>query len=127
MSRHSILQPEDIKVGAFIWYSGETVMSGWDCPAVITKVDKRRKLFWVKSLDDGLDQSQSYDFDVNSNSASSRKNMRLSDAEEVGAYMRQRLKRIRENVADAERQAKKLAAEGNKYEALLAQLLPVPA
>lgn len=123
----SNVTPKDIKAGAFIWYSGETVMSGWDCPAVITKVDKRRKLFWVKSLDDGLDQSQSYDFDVKSNSSSSRKNMRPSDADEVGAYMRQRLKRIRENVTDAENKAKKLAAEANTYEALLAKLLPVPA
>ncbi|OGZ05947.1 MAG: hypothetical protein A2845_04055 [Candidatus Lloydbacteria bacterium RIFCSPHIGHO2_01_FULL_49_22] len=90
---------EHVKQGAFIWYSGTTSMSRWSCPAVITRVDNEARLFYVRSFDDMLEQSQAYEFDVTEHSPDSRENMRLATLEEVGVYLDKQEESLIEHVS----------------------------
>lgn len=83
----SLLKPSHIKAGALIWYSGSTSTFSWDCPAVITKVDEKKKEFWVRSLDDMRDQHQKYHFKKNLYGSGSRESMRPASREEVARYL----------------------------------------
>lgn len=76
---------EHIQVGNFLWYSGETTMFYWDCPAQITKIEGDQ--FWVMSLDDMREQSQSFDFEIGQWAPSSRKSMRPITKEEAWKYL----------------------------------------
>ena len=81
------LLPEHIEVGRLFWYSGHTSTSSWDCPAVITRVNKRRKTFRVRSLDDMTEQAEEYDFTHTGEYADSRGSMRLVPFLQIRAYV----------------------------------------
>lgn len=83
----SELTTANITKGTYIWYSGKTATSQWSCPAVITRVDDDAKVFYVKSLDDMMEQSQKYEFEVTKQSSWSRRSMRLATLDEVGVYL----------------------------------------
>lgn len=98
------LLPEHVRLNQLLWYYGYTSMGGWDCPAVIVKVNRKKQLFRVRSLDDMRDQDQWYSFDAGKDSSSSRETMRLATQKEVKAYLEARKKRIEDKV-DAARRA----------------------
>ena len=83
----SKLTEADITQGKFIWYSGRTSVIGWTCPAVITRVDDNAKQFYVMSLDDMLEQTQPYDFELTKHSPTSRLSMRPATLDEVDNYL----------------------------------------
>lgn len=95
------LLPEHVEVGRLIWYTGMTSTFSWDCPAIITWVDEKRKLFRVRSLDDMREQTQEYPFRNRSEYADSRGSMRLTTPEDVDAYLAGRRIRMEESVEDA--------------------------
>lgn len=99
----SKLTVDDIKQGAFIWYSGFTLQFGWNCPAVITKVDKKAMEFFVMSLDDMRVQNQSYDIHENEHSPDSRKNMRLATHEEVHAFLNKQEANLNAEISESPR------------------------
>ena len=98
---------EHIKQGTFIWYSGRTSCSGWNCPAVITRVSNKKHVFYVKSLDDMVEQSQAYDFEVIEHSCDSRKSMRLATPEDVVAYLNTREEELNADVPKKRREFRK--------------------
>ena len=92
---------EHIDVGRLLWYHGFTSCFEWNCPAVITWVDKEARCFRVRSLDDMTEQKQGYTFDYSSGQPYSRLTMRLATQDEVIAWLKEEgknLKDIPENV-----------------------------
>ncbi len=84
------LLPEHIKVGRIFWYGGSTSRGGWSCPAIITRINKRRTRFKVRSLDDMLEQDHWYKFDAASDESDCRRMMRLVDPDVVREYLGKR-------------------------------------
>jgi hypothetical protein len=97
------LTAEHIKAGQFIWYDGFTVMSYWSCPAVIIKVNRKKKTFRVMSLDDFVPSDVDYDFAVDENSDFPRQTMRIIELARVDAYLKAQRQKLVGSVDDAER------------------------
>ncbi|HEY0979335.1 MAG TPA: hypothetical protein VGE23_00635 [Candidatus Paceibacterota bacterium] len=95
------LLPEHIEVGRLFWYSGYTSTSSWDCPAVITRVNKRRKTFRVRSLDDMSEQAEEYDFAHTGEYADSRGSMRLVPSIQIKAYVAKQRAALATHVLEA--------------------------
>lgn len=95
------LTAEHIKEGALLWYWGFTSIGGWDCPAIITQVNEKRRRFKVRSLDDMREQDQWYSFGCTKNSETSRQTMRVASAEEVKTYMDARRVRLTDRITNA--------------------------
>lgn len=95
------LTAKHIKVGALLWYWGFTSTCGWDCPALITQVDEKRRRFKVRSLDDMREQNPWYSFGCTRNSDSSRQTMRVASVEEVRIYLEKRRVHLIDLVKDA--------------------------
>ncbi len=93
------LLAEHVVPGTYFWYNGFTSIGSWSCPAVITKVDAKKRRFRVRSLDDMREQNQWYDFDVDKDSSASRQTMRLVPFERVQLYLVQRKKRLKQDIA----------------------------
>ncbi len=115
---------EDIKVGAFIWYSGMTSVSGWNCPAVITKVDEEKQVFYVMSLDDMEEQSQPYDFELTKFSPTSRESMRLATLDEVDNYLGKQEEALIEKVSMTRRARVQSTLTLRRFRAVRDQLFP---
>ncbi|MBY0538706.1 hypothetical protein K2P47_04920 [Patescibacteria group bacterium] len=96
------LTSENVTVGQFLWYDGTTSMSWWSCPAIVTKVDNKKKTFQVMSLDDFVEQGSVYDFHVDENSDFSRQTMRVVSLEKVTEYLQVRQRKLSTEVSDAE-------------------------
>jgi hypothetical protein len=94
------LRAEHVEVGRLLWYAGLTSISGWDCPAIITRVNGQRQ-FRVRSLDDMKEQDQWYSAGCNKHSPTSRQTMRIPKPEEVRIYLEKRHALLVENIADA--------------------------
>lgn len=94
------LPTEHIVVGNYIWYGGETSMMGWNCPAKIIKVEDGH--FWVMSLDDMKEQSQSYRITMCEHEPESRKSMRATSKDDAHEYMRKVLANARKRLIDIE-------------------------
>lgn len=94
------LLAEHVKTGCLLWYDGTTSIGRWDCPAVITTVDKKKRRFRVRSLDDMREQNQWYEFSISEHSPGSREVMRLSNEAEVKQYLDRRQRVIELGIAD---------------------------
>ncbi len=116
------LLAEHVKVGRLIWYSGYTSLGEWDCPAIITRVNKSRRLFRVRSLDDMVEQSQWYDFSHRRNSCASRQTMRLTDTTEVKAYLDKHRPHLAAVVENKKASLERAVADLNYFDKLLATL-----
>jgi hypothetical protein len=97
------LTAENVKVGQFLWYDGMTSVSWWSCPAIVTKVDKKKKTFKVMSLDDFVEQGTWYNFHVDENSDFSRQTMRVVPPERVAGYVEAQKTKLSGKVAEAEK------------------------
>jgi hypothetical protein len=95
------LLPEHIEIGRLIWYNGFTTTFEWDCPAIITRVNKNNKLFRVRSLDDMKEQDQWYKFSIEDDNSSSRESMRLTEIEDVRAYIADARKHLESRITRA--------------------------
>lgn len=93
----------DIKQGTFIWYAGSTSLFGWNCPAVITKVDQQAQVFFVMSLDDMCEQTQAYAMNETAHSPDSRKNMRTATSEEISAFLGKQEVNLAEEISENRR------------------------
>lgn len=82
------LRPRHIKTGRLIRFDGFTSTGGWNCPAIIVRVDRKRRRFRIRSLDDMQIQDCWYDFSLNKHAHSGRKTMRLIDTETVVTYLK---------------------------------------
>lgn len=82
------LNAENVEIGRLLWYHGFTSTFRWNCPAIITWVDKKARVFRVRSMDDMLEQDQEYDFDFAEGLPYSRKTMRVASETEVEEYLR---------------------------------------
>ena len=76
-----------IQKDALIWYHGRMSLGSWNCPAIVTDVDKKKRLFHVMSLDDFEKQPQDYEFDLTEYSPESRRSMRPASNAEVRQYL----------------------------------------
>lgn len=97
------LLAEHVEVGRFLAYSGYTSVGQWNCPAVITKVDRTKKQFRVRSLDDMIEQDQWYGFSTENDHTGSRSTMRLIERPDVDAYLERRRESLTESVEEAKR------------------------
>lgn len=97
------LMAEHVEVGRLLWYWGFTSVSGWNCPAIITQVDEKKRRFRVRSLDDMKEQDQWYDFATGKGAPTSRMTMRLATTEEVRTYLEAQLAHLREEETSAQR------------------------
>jgi hypothetical protein len=114
---------EYIKVGNLIWYSGETSMSGWDCPAAIIEVNEEEEWFRVRSLDDLREQSQRYAIDPAKDHSGSRAKMFVPTRERVLKYVAQR-KNARQDAIDQRRiEIVRLERERDAFAELLDQMM----
>lgn len=95
------LTSQHIKVGALLWYWGSASMHSWDCPAVVTRVNKKRQ-FKIRSLDDMQEQDEWYSFSCTQRSSTVRQTMRIASAEEVKAYLDRSRVRLAEAISSAE-------------------------
>ncbi len=116
------LPANHIKVGAFIWYSGRTSIGSWDCPAVITRVNSRKRTFRVRSLDDMLEQTQVYDFDISEHTPDSRLTMRPIDPSIAVNYMRSMGEQLANEHASLEQQIEEKAKALAKFRRFQAKL-----
>lgn len=94
------LRAEHVEVGRLLWYSGNTSMFSWDCPAVITQVNDQRE-FRVRSLDDMKEQDHWYSSDCDKDMSPSRRTMRIPDPDDVRTYLEKQHELLVENVAEA--------------------------
>ena len=83
------LLAEHIKVNQVLWYNGFTSTGSWDCPAIITRVNKKKQ-FRVRSLDDMVEQHEWYESDTSKDMAGSRKTMRIIEPSVVKEYLEKR-------------------------------------
>ena len=83
------LLAEHVKVGQVLWYNGFTSTGRWDCPAIITRVNKKKQ-FRVRSLDDMVEQHEWYESDATKDMAGSRKTMRIIEPSDVKEYLEKR-------------------------------------
>lgn len=97
------LLAEHVEVGRLLWYWGFTSVLRWDCPAIITKVDKKKRAFKVRSLDDMKEQDQWFTFSTEEHSPTSRMTMRVVTSEEVASYLDAHGKHLKEDAALAKR------------------------
>ena len=116
------LLAEHIKVGTLLWYQGYTSISGWNCPAIITRVDKGKKRFRVRSLDDMMEQEEWYEFSISKHSSGSRQTMRLVEAAEVKAYLEQRRPRLQQVVEEKKSSLQRAEASLEHFDSILASL-----
>ena len=80
------LPVEHIRDGNIIWYSGNTSMLQWSCPAEIVEVDFDHRQFRVRSLDDGIVQTQWYDFIPKPYAPESRLSMYVPVEEKIAQF-----------------------------------------
>lgn len=113
------LKPEDIKVGALIWYHGETYMSAWDCPAEIVEVNLEEGWFRVRSLDDLKVQDQKYDFLIDQHTPASRKNMRIPDTDKVVEFLQKQRRGIADAIQEKQDEIVNLQRDLGRFEATL--------
>ncbi len=116
------LLAEHIEVGRLLWYNGFTSGGRWNCPAIITNVNNKRKRFRVRSLDDMIEQFDWYEFSISKNSPESRQTMRLVEPAEVKAYLEQRRRRLQETVEDAKASLQRTEATLGNFDSIVATL-----
>lgn len=46
-----MIKPDELKVGLLIWWTSDRTHSSWSCPGVITKLDKEKNKYRVKTFD----------------------------------------------------------------------------
>ena len=70
-------------------------------------MDRQKKLFWVRSLDDMKEVSTSYHFEVTENSETVRKSMWVPSKEQVAEYLDKRSEAITAGISERERELAK--------------------
>lgn len=115
------LLAEHVKVGQALWYNGFTSTSRWDCPAIITRVNKKKQ-FRVRSLDDMVEQDQWYDSDASKDSSGSRKTMRLVEPKVVKDYLEKRRPALQQEVAFAKDELQRAEDVLKRFDDILATL-----
>lgn len=95
-----MLNPGQIILDSYIWYSGTTSLLTWSCPAKIVIVNDKARTFQIMSLDDMKVQSQVYSFDIDDYSPQSRRSMKPTTNEKVVAYLRTNLQRSESSLND---------------------------
>lgn len=102
------LLKEHVHVGRVLWYSGATSCGRWDCPAIITRVNKNGSQFKVRSLDDMREQDPWYGSTLTKHATDGRKMMYIPSPESVLTFLEKR----RQLLVDSIERAKDFVLRG---------------
>lgn len=117
-----MLELKDTKRGTLVWWTAERMMKEWSCPAIVTKVDRKKDCFRVISLDDFKETDGLRLRDAPNGDQSSRHEMRLMTVEDLEEYFADIEKDLLREIANleagleaAKRELKRTTSRNKKF------------
>ncbi len=111
----TMIKLEQLQVGLLVWWTASRYMSEWDCPGVITKVDKANNKFRVRTFDNMKECS---DLLINrdpGDDKSALEEMIITTEEEVLTFISKKEASFKQRTLEAEQSLDKLKGEADQY------------
>ena len=111
----NMIESKKLKKGMLVWWTATRHSSDWDCPCVVTKVDRRKNSFRVISFDT---MKETDDLLINrpeGDDKSSLTEMRQINVEEVEDYFELRKGQLQEQIDRAQVELSKKQHELETY------------
>lgn len=107
------IEKEKIKVGLLVWWRAERYSSGWSCPCIVIRADKKH--FRVMSLDDFKETNDLRLDDRDPHGKSGVEEMRICSIDEIREYFKKRDRKFEDGITELNRKLKDTKEEQEDF------------